>query len=196
VPRPLLLIVTGPPCAGKTAIARRLSEALSLPLIGKDDIKEVLFDSLGWSDRAWSRKLSGASYDLIYLFLDRLLGSGLSCIAESNFKASVDSQRLRKLLREHDVMALQIWCKADGDVLLKRFTERWQGGLRHPGHVDDASQDELRPGLLRGEDLRLDIDGEVMEVDTTDFETLDFDALLADARNALSESEGDAHASH
>ena len=66
----LLIIVTGPSATGKTSLAERLSEDLSIPLIAKDTIKEQLFNSLGWSDRAWSRKIGGASYDLGYIIRD------------------------------------------------------------------------------------------------------------------------------
>ncbi|MGD2166160.1 MAG: AAA family ATPase, partial [Anaerolineae bacterium] len=37
--KPLVVIVTGPPGAGKTTLGRRLSEELRLPFIGKDDVR-------------------------------------------------------------------------------------------------------------------------------------------------------------
>ena len=55
--RPLVVVVTGPPAAGKTTIAREVAARLRLPLITKDTIKEALFDGLGTADLAWYRGL-------------------------------------------------------------------------------------------------------------------------------------------
>src|SRR5437660_944166 len=44
------VIVSGVPGSGKTTLAHRLSLALQLPLLDKDDILESLFDSEGWGD--------------------------------------------------------------------------------------------------------------------------------------------------
>src|SRR5438046_2407448 len=95
---PRLIIVTGLPATGKTTLARRLAADLALPLVTKDDIKERLFDRLGWRDRAWSRLLGQATYDLLYYFSELLLAGGRSFVVESNFHPDEATPRFRALL--------------------------------------------------------------------------------------------------
>ena len=46
------ILVAGMPASGKSTIAVRISEALGIPMLSKDSIKEVLFDDLGFHSRA------------------------------------------------------------------------------------------------------------------------------------------------
>jgi len=57
-----LAIILGSPASGKTTLARRLGLHWSVPVFCKDDVKEALFEALGQGDRAWSRRLSEASF--------------------------------------------------------------------------------------------------------------------------------------
>ena len=58
-----LIIVSGFSCSGKTTLASKIGNHFALPVLDRDDFKESLFDSLGYSDRQWSKKLGYASYD-------------------------------------------------------------------------------------------------------------------------------------
>ena len=73
---PWIVIVNGPPAAGKTTFARSLAGELRLPLFTKDDIKESLFDTLGFQDREWSRKLGLASLVLLFELVERQIEVG------------------------------------------------------------------------------------------------------------------------
>jgi predicted kinase len=58
--QPHLIVIAGPPAAGKTTLARQIARALRLPVICKDTLKESLFDHLGAGDRAQSQRLGYA----------------------------------------------------------------------------------------------------------------------------------------
>jgi predicted kinase len=182
---PLVVIVAGPPASGKTTLARSLADSLGLPLFAKDHFKEILFDTLGWSDRAWSRKLGGASMRLLFATLEAELRAARSCIVEANFSAEYDALRFLALQAHHPFRAFQIQCVADGEILFERFKARAQSDERHPGHVEHGQYEEHRMTLLRGRSEPLPLAGTLYELDTSDFTALDTEPLLAALRTAL-----------
>lgn len=42
------ILVAGMPASGKSTVAEKIAEALEIPMLSKDAIKEVLFDDLGF----------------------------------------------------------------------------------------------------------------------------------------------------
>src|SRR5688572_8145929 len=98
---PLLVIVSGAPASGKTTLGRRLAAEFQLPFIGKDDIKEVLFETLGWSDRAWSIRLGVATYHLLYQAIETQLRAQRSLLVESNFRGEYATSRFLALKSQY-----------------------------------------------------------------------------------------------
>jgi predicted kinase len=182
---PALVVVTGPPAAGKTALSRRLAEACGLPLLGRDALKEILFDTLGWSDRAWSRRLGGASYELLFYAAEALLRTRHPCVLESNFTHEHNSSRLRSLAQQYGYFPYQILCRADPAAIWARLHQRSSNGERHPGHLEASELAGLEPTQVVGSTAPLAIGGRLIELDTTDFARLDFEGLLADLREYL-----------
>jgi predicted kinase len=174
---PLLVIIWGWPGTGKTSLGRRLARDLGLPFVNKDGVKEKLFDTLGWKDRAWSKQLSGASNALLFYFAEALLAAGQAVIVESNFDAQAAAPPLRRLQAKYGALLIQIHCQATLETLMQRWKNRAEAGTRHPGHVDAATLEELKQLVLNSPTVRLEIGGEVIEVDTTDFQRLDYGAV-------------------
>jgi predicted kinase len=197
MPRPLLVVVSGPPGAGKTSLAQRLADDLRLPLLNKDGFKETLFDSLGWSDLDWSRRLGAASMALLFHTAGRLLAARTSLILEANFRADLSCQELTDLQRRHQAAACQILCYGDADVFVSRFRERNERGQRHPGHVDQLTPERIAALVSSGRSEPLCLNGPVIELDTTDLSRVYMpdlvrrvSRLLADAQAKGSSSNG------
>ena len=165
VTKQVLIVVSGPPASGKTTLSRRLAADLRLPLVQRDSFKEILFDTLGWQDRAWSQRLGGASYELLYYTLDLLLQTGQPCIVESNFSRAFASQKVTTLLERHGYSAIQILCFAAPNVLIERFTARYATSERHPGHVDASALPEFTAQIQQRWEP-LDVAGPLIELDT------------------------------
>ncbi len=176
--KPLLIIVSGPPSTGKTTLAQAISKEFNLPLITKDNLKEILFDTIGWKDREWSKKLGSASFSLLHYFLDSIMPFGQSIIIEGNFKPEFESQEILSRLNRFNYSSLQVMCQCDGQILFDRFKKRSESGDRHPGHCDTGNYDELQDSLLQGKYLPLNLDSPIITFDSTDLDHLDYQGVF------------------
>ncbi|MFA6018150.1 MAG: AAA family ATPase [Patescibacteria group bacterium] len=180
--RSSLIIVTGHPGTGKTTLAHQLGEALDLPVFSKDEIKEVLFDALGWTDATWSRKLSIASYRIIDHAIRNELHSGNGLIIESNFLSHYDSARIAAFKEEFHIPVVQILLYAEESIRKQRFLDRQISGNRHPGHHDlDIFQEDISGARCES----LAIDSPLIEIDTTDFSAVDLKDLVKQIRTFI-----------
>jgi predicted kinase len=163
--RPHLIVVAGPPAAGKTTIAHHIAAAMHLPLICKDMLKEALYEQLGSRDRAWSQHLGRAVIQSMYALVADILRAGASLVLESTFIHPDTPGELQALIADTDARLSVIYCCATPEVLSARYNARARSN-RHPGHADQATMTPDRV-VCNGWLWRPQYPGRTIEVDTT-----------------------------
>jgi len=168
-----LVLVTGPPGAGKTTVAEALADELGFTLFAKDPIKEILHDALGEeADLAWSRRLGVAAMEMLWA----LAAYSPAAVLEANFWP--DDPRHRAHAQALGAVPVEVHCVCPVEECVRRYAER--APSRHAVHVDGHGARSLVAGFERSaRPLGL---GPVVLVDTT--RPVDIPALAARVREA------------
>ena len=183
---PYVIIINGPPGVGKTTLGKKIADELQLPFISKDNIKDLLFENLGWEDREWSKKLGGASFELMYHFIETLIIAQKSLIVETAFNTKFATSQFTTLKEKTNYHPIQIICKADLKTCYKRFHQRAISGDRHPGHVDqNTSWETYRDTFPTNQYGPLDIGGEIIDVDLSNLDCVDINTILNEIRTTF-----------
>lgn len=166
---PVFIVVVGLPASGKTTLARKIAARTGIALLEKDAIKERLFDTLGWSNRDWSRQLGAATWRVMDYLIEAQLQVGNWLIVEATFDPRHDTQKIRTWVKRFGIRVIQVLCYAEGQILLHRFTQRAHSPERHPGQDRPEQLPDLAEQLSAGRAEFLDVEGPRIEWDTTTF---------------------------
>jgi predicted kinase len=178
--RPKLVIVGGPPAAGKTTLVQTLSDKLGIPHFSRDEFKETLLTLIGAATPEQSEQISEISYVLMYETAERLLASKVGVVIESNFRQGEEEKRILPLLE--DAEGYLIHCTAADKEIEERFIERAESGERHPGHFDEEGVPQLRRDLARDAYDPLELDIPTLIVNTADGYNPSLEKVVAFAR--------------
>ncbi|HET9648639.1 MAG TPA: AAA family ATPase [Microlunatus sp.] len=137
MPKPILTVISGPPGAGKSTLARGLTERLGLPAISRDELKQGLVDTLQeqltddvhhWLDLR--------ALDLFFDLLTTLVEGEVSCIAEAAYQDQLWSPGLEPLLPRARVLLIR--CRVDRARARHRQDRRLGTDPRRAAHRDEA----------------------------------------------------------
>ena len=186
-----LIIIAGMPATGKSTAAAALSKGFGYPIIEKDDIKEGLFDVLGFENYAQKRALDHAANDVLLRVLEAMLKADSSVIIDNNFDTR-SGEKLRALIEEYRPNCVTVFLNGDPQALYERYCERDRAQKRHLGHVlqdhyPPRAGDDLRYTMTREEFdekffkrgmAEFSCPGDRIDVDTTDLGKVSFEALV------------------
>ena len=190
-----IIILTGMPAAGKSTIAAKLSDAFKLPILEKDNLKEGLFDTLGFENYPQKRKLDHAANAVLLRCAEALIKQQVPMIIDNNFDTA-SGEQLNKLVTDYDCDCLTIFLGGNTDVFYERYVERDRLHLRHLGHIlqehyPPREGDCLDYTMTREEFAEkfekrgmgsFQCKGERIEIDATYPEKVDVDALIEQVR--------------
>ena len=163
--RPALLILTGPPAAGKSRLIKELARRLDLPLVAKDTIKEALMDVLPAATVEESETLGRAAFAVLYSVAGSLLDAHAGAILEAAFHREQAERELAPLVERSRAAVVHI--SAPHGVIAGRYRERAEDGSRHPGHHDSERVGELPAQLEAGVYEPPELGIPVLRVDTS-----------------------------
>ena len=182
-----IVIITGYLAAGKSTFARRLSEAINIPCIVKDTFKSALCANIDVDSREESSRFSAVTFDAMVYIAERLIEKGCPIIIEGNFvphgvKKTDEAGVIKALIDKYNCQSLTYKFIGDTQILQKRYIERDK--LPERGKVNsmlgEISHNDF-DRLCRNFDS-FNIGGEVIEVDTTDFNDVDFEKHIETVR--------------
>ena len=179
-----IIIVAGYLASGKSTFAARLSGRINTPCFIKDTFKSAICANLPVTDREEGRRFSAATFNAIAYVAEKLMETGYPLIIEGNFvmggymKAD-ESVVIKSLIGRYGYRSLTYIFWGDTRVLCDRFNEREK--LPERGQANRAFAefsyadfDKMLPPL--GE---FNAGGEIIKVETTDFEKVDYEGLFA-----------------
>lgn len=177
-----VIIVTGHLAALKSTVAKRLASDLSAICLNKDDLKETLGDTIGFTNREENLKLSFATYMLLRRLMRCVLAADDLVVLESNFRKN-EYEALKADAKEQGVRFVTLFMTGDPDVLYERYLDRQPH--RHPVHTSTGT---IPPEMFRAIAAPFDpalYGADAIVVDTTRFTDDDYQDLLVKVRACL-----------
>lgn len=163
-----LIIITGDLASGKSTFSHILAERFGIEVYNKDTIKEVLGDTIGFTNREENLKLSHATVGLMIHIFRTYAQCGHDVILEANFHTG-EMNKLMEIAGEFGYRVLTVNLYADEHVLFERFRNRIENENRHPVHKSvglDTFEDFCRYIETSRREV---IPGERIDVDAMDF---------------------------
>lgn len=129
-----LILITGDLATGKSTFARGLAHRYQTNVFCKDIFKEILGDTIGFSNREENLKLSVASAALMRMIFSEFCQLNKDLILESNFRqAELDS--LYEIAQKNGYEVLTLQLRGNLQILHQRFLNRLHHENRHPVHA-------------------------------------------------------------
>lgn len=171
-----LILICGDLASGKSTLSNKISNDYSLVCFNKDNLKEILGDVFLPRNREENLVLSRCVFEIFKYICVKECNFHNNFILESNFRNN-EFEYLKSFAYSNNYDILSIVLRADIKVLHARFMHRINYENRHFVHkaVDYSLYEDFEKQIIS--DRVRNYPGLVINVDTTDFNNIDYKSL-------------------
>ena len=193
------ILIAGTPASGKTTFAAYLADKLSLPVVSKDELKELLYDTVGFQGHSEKVTLSIASTQMLYYFAESIMRTGTAFIMENNFE-NVQKNDIQTLMQTYRYRPVVVRFGGDVQIIYQRYLERNTQPGRHGGHKTNDGWPPRKSEILLSSPLTMEefsagirdrgiasfsLGHEDIYVDATDFSRLSYEDIVEQVQRAI-----------
>lgn len=117
--KPVLICLYGFPGAGKSYVARNLSEDIQMAHVSADRIRNELFES-----PRFDKQENAIVSHLMNYMTEEFVSAGVSVVYDINALRSAQRRALRELARQHRAAYLLVWIQVDQETAYNRTQNR------------------------------------------------------------------------
>jgi|GEM_PF-1885909 len=180
--RAKVIIVSGPPCAGKTTLAEKLAKRFKLPIISRKMIRDLLFNTYDCEDLSIFNKSRQVGFNIMFILIKLFLHRSQSFIIDSAFNSDRSRKKICEFQKKYKFDCLLIDLRATGEVLWSRYQARIKLEQKRQDYFFNSRLRQIKKLAFRGFTPAPKISGKTIKIDMTNFKKVNYQKIIQEVK--------------